>query len=448
MASSPALASITAEPVASPSTRQAWWAVAVIALFQIVSLIDRTVVATLIPEMRAALGLNDFQISLVQGAAFAIFYGVAGLVIGGLVDRYSRRRIMFAGIVLWSLAAGATGLARNYVQLFLGRLLVGFGEGAISPAGQSLLSSLFPRHRLSTPMSCFTAAGVVGISLSYLLGGLLLDRFTTNPLGGPLQDLEPWRQVLIVTGLPGVAIALLAFTIREPARRAVSAQAASWHAFFTFLRGNFRLMGGMLIGYGLSAMAVQGAMFWVPTYARRVLDMGAGDIGKMMGLAVATGGIVGGLALGLLIDRFFARGHRTVALTSFIAMALAVPPVAALAFLAEDATLLFGSVLFLMLSLGAVFGPALAAIQMVSPVAMRGRFAALAVLVANLCALALGPMLIGAITDYGFGDPDKLGLSIALSLVLLGPAAAAAIWWARPVFLARLDVHEESGAGA
>ena len=137
----------------------AWWAVFVITIFQIVSMIDRQVVSVLIPEMRADLGLNDFQISMVQGMAFALFYGAMGLLIGGLVDRYSRQKIMFGGIVIWSVAAAATGLARNYVHLFLGRLFVGFGEGAISPAAQSLLSGIFPRGRLATPMAIFSAAG-------------------------------------------------------------------------------------------------------------------------------------------------------------------------------------------------------------------------------------------------------------------------------------------------
>lgn len=425
---------------------RAWWAVTVLMLFQIVSMIDRTIVAVLIPEMRADLGLNDFQISLVQGMAFALFYGAVGLVIGGWVDRYSRRTIMFGGVLIWSLAAAGTGLARNYVQLFVGRLMVGFGEGAISPAAQSILSGIFPRHRLSTPMSCFTAAGVAGISLSFVLGGLLLDLFTRAPLGGPLAGLAPWRQVLIVTGLPGIAIALLAFTIREPVRAVASADqtlAASWSTFFRFLGQHPRMMGGMLAGYGLSAMATQGAMTWAPTYARRVLGVSASDVGGFMGLAVGIGGIFGTIALGMLIDRLFARGRRDIALRSFAVMAAIVPPLVAIAFISGNVMAMFGGIALLLLTLGASFGPALAAVQMISPVAMRGRFGALAVLVSNLGGLALGPMLIGALTDYLFADPDQVGSAIAVTLVVLGPAAGAMIWWARPRFLERLDAPSD-----
>jgi hypothetical protein len=64
------------------------------------------------------------------------------------------------------------------------------------------------------------------------------------------------------------------------------------------------------------------------------------------------------------------------------------------------------------------------------------------VLVSNLGGLALGPMLIGALTDYGFGDPDKIGAAIATALLLLGPLAGLSIAWARPAFLARLDAPQ------
>lgn len=417
---------------------KAWWAVLVIVLFQIVSLIDRTVIAVLIPEMRADLGLNDFQLSLVQGMAFALFYGAMGLIIGGLVDRWSRRGIMFAGITLWSLAAAATGLARNYAQLFGARLLVGFGEGAISPAAQSLLSGIFPRHRLATPMSCFVAAGVAGIGLSFALGGFLLDHFTRAPLGGPLAGLAPWRQVLVVTGLPGLLIGLLAFSFREPARAPVQGGGAGWGMFFAHLRRHARLIGGMMGGYLLAAMATQGTMIWAPTYARRVLDMGATEVGAMMGLAVTLGGIVGGLAMGLLVDRLYGRGVRDAALRLYFWMLLVGPPLVALGILAGSAEVMFLAILLLMLTVGASFGPALTAVQMVSPPEMRGRFGALAVLVSNLGGLALGPMLIGGLTDYVFADPARIGWSITLSLVVLGAAAASLIAWARPAYSARM----------
>lgn len=420
----------------------AWWTVFILTIFQIVSMIDRQVISVLIPEMRADLGLNDFQISLVQGLSFALFYGLMGLVIGGLVDRYSRRAIMFAGIVVWSLAAAGTGLARSYHELFAGRLLVGAGEAAVSPAGQSLLSSIFPRHRLTTPIACLSVSGVIGISLSYALGGNLLALFSAQPLGGPLSGLAPWRQVLVVTGLPGVLIAFLAFAFREPKRRSLTPpdrRAASWGAFFRHIGAHPRLMLGLILGSAVMAVAIQGTMVWTPTYARRVLGASAADVGTMMSVAVALGGIIGGLSLGLFIDHRFARGTRDMALRLLCGFCIAIPPCLAAAFALGNFTLLFGAITLMMMTMGSSYGPTMAAVQMIAPVEMRGRFAALMVLASNLCGYALGPMLIGFLTDYVFGDPMKLGWSIITCLLIAGPLAAWMVWSARGDFLRRLD---------
>ncbi|MET0246457.1 MAG: MFS transporter [Sphingomonas sp.] len=421
----------------------AWATVLILMIFQIVSMIDRQVMSVLIPEIRAELRLDDFQISLVQGLAFALFYGVMGLVIGGLVDRYSRRAIMFGGIAIWSLAAAGTGLARNYAQLFVARLLVGFGEAAIAPAGQSLLSSIFPRRRLTTPMALFTVSGVIGISLSYALGGHLLARFTTAPLGGPFAGLSAWRQVLVVTGLPGVVVAFLAFAIRPPIRHdtpAVRAEAAGWSAFFRFIAAHARLMTGIIVGSGVMAMAIQGTMVWAPTYARRVLGVGAAEIGTMMGAATAIGGIMGGLFLGVLIDRLFGRGHRDMALRLLTTFCLVIPPLVALAIASQRADLLFAAIMLMMMTMGACFGPTMAAVQMIAPPAMRGRFAALAVLASNLFGYALGPMAIGFLTERVFGDPMRIGDAIITCMLFAGPLAAALVWSARGDFLRRLDM--------
>jgi len=415
----------------------AWWAVFVVVLFNIVSLIDRNIIAVMIPEIRADLGLNDFQISLVQGMAFALFYGIVGLFIGGLVDRYSRRWIMYAGISLWSLAAAGTGLAANYMQMFLARMMVGVGEGAISPSAQSLLAGIFPRHRLATPISAFVAAGVIGIGLSFALGGGLLEHFTRSPLGGPFVSLAPWRQVLVVIALPGLLVAFLAFTVREPSRTAPS-DVVSWRGFLAFFGEHRRLIGGLLLAYGLTSMISQAAMVWAPTYARRVLGLAPAEVGTTMFLIVAVGGVTSTIAMGLIADRLSARGRADAPLLCFLVSAMVAIPAASAGFLMDDVRLLYLGVAVMVCSLGASFGPALAAMQMVAPPAMRGRMAALIVLVTNLGGFALGPMLVGALTDYVYRDEMKVGLSVATAILTIGPVAALLVWRIRPSFTARV----------
>jgi len=158
-----------------------------------------------------------------------------------------------------------------------------------------------------------------------------------------------------------------------------------------------------------------------------------------MSVAVALGGIIGGLSLGLFIDHRFARGTRDMALRLLCGFCIAIPPCLAAAFALGNFTLLFGAITLMMMTMGSSYGPTMAAVQMIAPVEMRGRFAALMVLASNLCGYALGPMLIGFLTDYVYGDPMKLGWSIITCLLIAGPLAAWMVWSARGDFLRRLD---------
>ena len=157
-----------------PSARSGWWAVAVFLVLTIVSQLDRQMLNLLVVPVRADLGISDFQVSLLQGFAFAVFYATFGLPLGWLIDRYSRRHIIFAGVSLWAIAASACGLARTYGQLLAARMTVGIGEASLAPASYSLLGDLFRKDRLTLPMSVMGAGNKLGISAATLIDGGLL----------------------------------------------------------------------------------------------------------------------------------------------------------------------------------------------------------------------------------------------------------------------------------
>jgi MFS family permease len=127
---------------ASPQRR--WWTLAILTGLYSLSFLDRQVMSLLVNAIRADLRITDFQIGLLQGPAFALFYVSFGLLFGWIVDRLSRRPVIFVGVAIWSLAAMACGLARNFAQLFGARLGLGAGEAALTPAAYSILSDSFP----------------------------------------------------------------------------------------------------------------------------------------------------------------------------------------------------------------------------------------------------------------------------------------------------------------
>ena len=124
-----------------PAPAQGWFVAALLALASIVSQFDRTVVNLTIGPLKAAFRLDDTHFGLLQGAAFGIFYVLACVPIGRLADRHQRRLIIAIGLALFSPFSMGSGLARNYLQLFLTRVGVGVGEASLTPAGFSMLSA-------------------------------------------------------------------------------------------------------------------------------------------------------------------------------------------------------------------------------------------------------------------------------------------------------------------
>src|SRR5213082_1213925 len=86
-----------------PRRSYAWAVVAILVATAVLSYTDRQVLSLLVDPIRADLGISDTQISLLLGTAFAVVYGVAGIPLGWLADRTSRRNLIFGGVIVWSL---------------------------------------------------------------------------------------------------------------------------------------------------------------------------------------------------------------------------------------------------------------------------------------------------------------------------------------------------------
>ncbi len=136
--------------VRAPASAWAW--VLLLCLAQVVSTMDRGMLALVIDPVRADLGISELQVALLLGFAFALFYVCAGLPMGLLADRVNRRRLLIAGILVWSLATLAGGLAQDFGQMFASRLFVGVGEAVLAPCAVTLISDAFPAQSRGRPM--------------------------------------------------------------------------------------------------------------------------------------------------------------------------------------------------------------------------------------------------------------------------------------------------------
>jgi MFS family permease len=418
---------MNAAPPYSP--RYSWYVVAILMVANVASYVDRQILALLIGPIKRDLALSDTQFGLLHGLSFAIFFTLLGFPIARLADRGNRVAIISWGVAVWSLMTAACGLARTFVQLALARVGVGVGEAALGPPAISLLADYFPRHKLARAVSVYGIGIYLGSGLAYLIGGQVVQWATTAatvalPIVGAVR---PWQLVFLVVGLPGLLIALLMLTIREPVRSTPVDHATVRDSdVIRWVRDHRRAFLSHTVGYALFSMVNFGTATWLPAYLMRVHEWSPSKIGLLMGGATMTFGVIGINLGGWLADRLLRQGLRHAKLRvgvigSFGALASAIP----LYLARSDLTV----VLFLIpLNIFSAFpfGAAQAALQEMSSGAFRARITAGYLFVNNLIGFTLGPWLVAVFTDYVFRDELAVGYSI-LIVAAIGHLSASAL---------------------
>ncbi len=206
--------------MASPSPARAWYAIFVFALALMMNFLDRGIVGLLVHPLEIDLHLTDSQVGLVTGVAYIVFYAAIGLPIARFADVGVRRTIVGVGVAVWSIATAFCGLAGTFWQLFVARMGVGAGEACNGPPVFSMISDLFPRDKLPLAIAVLNFGFIFGNGFASILGGAVIQALTgvsvTLPLVGTLHS---WQLVFLAVGLPGLIVAALMATVKEPARR-------------------------------------------------------------------------------------------------------------------------------------------------------------------------------------------------------------------------------------
>lgn len=410
------------------ASRRPWLIVAVLFLAALVSLIDRQIINLLVDPIKVDLGITDTQISFLQGLAFAIFYAVMALPMGWLVDNWSRIYPIVFGMLIWSAATIFCGLAWGFVSLFVARMVVGIGEAALAPAGNSLIASVFPEDQTTRAITLFNSAAFIGIGLSVLFGGLVVEAVTDSHrvvsiLGRVLQ---PWQIAFILAGVPGIVLAIVILIfVKEPTGGTPRSPdksddvSTSIHAVLKLLWHYRRSLSPVFVGLPMLAALQFGIGAWIPSYLARSFDWGPAKIGLVYGLLAACFGFLGAVSSGVICDALRRRGMSDANLTVGIVAAF----ISAVLIIALGLSSVEGWSIALLVGITFVspipFGPGVATIAMQVPPKMRGQAIALYFLIANLIGLSVGPTLIAVLTDSFFQDTDKVGLSIALAAFIL-----------------------------
>jgi MFS family permease len=416
-----------------------WYVVIVLIVAYTFSFIDRQILTLLVGPIRETLKISDFQLSLLHGFAFALFYSILGIPIGRLVDSRRRTTIIAAGIAVWSIMTAVCGLAQNFVQLFVARIGVGVGEAALSPGAYSMISDEFPPPQRPRALSLYISAAYVGAGIATIAGGALIAMMpaVTLPFVGRL---EPWQGLFMLVGLPGLLVAVWVMTLREPIRTGVrSTIQPSFGEVVHYLIERRGAYGLLIVGYALSGVVWNGTIAWIPTYFIRHFGWTAPEISLPYGLITMASGISGILLGGTIATRLRRSGRLdSNILVGLIALALSLPAGIAATF-ANSPTLaltLFGLFLF---GCAMPWGGAAAAVQEITPNQMRGQLSAVYLFFLSLVGMGVGPTVVAYFTDNLFKSDAAIGNSIALTIAIAAPVSAVLLWLARRPYREALE---------
>jgi hypothetical protein len=393
---------------------------------------------TLLTEpMRATLSLSDTQIGLLKGGGLVLFTGLATLPLGWLSDRFDRRFVLAACVLVWSAATGLRGTAMDYGMLFVASIGLGVGEAGLSPITNSLIPDLFPRSQRVLANAIFGISAIFGGALGAVLGGSVVPAIekSRHLLPVAMQAYETWRLTFFAMGLMGTPLILLVLTIRSArGAAAVGHEAAPTQVegtcsepgigFGDYLRTHWRTLACLVAGSGLASVGLSSIGSWIPILAARQFGVQPAQLGQGIGVAVMAGTIVGGV-LGVNAMRVVRRRVGLAAPVRVLTLGYGAAALISIALLfvrsSTDVFVLLG-MLLVPLICGAVVQPNV--LQEVAPAHLRARVIGVLAMV-SLPFAVLGPLAIGMISDAVKSVPNGLAVAIVIATMtgcLLGAA--------------------------
>ena len=410
-----------------------WYTVAMTAVVIMLGQIDRNVISLMVESIKEDLSLSDTDIGYLTGIAFVSTYFLFGPPIARFADRGFRKPVIAASLAIWSCATALCGLAQNYWQLFIGRMIVGGAESGSSPASLSMIADVIPKEKLPRAYAMYNTGFIAGSASALFFGGLLMGAFADmDPIPVPgIGVVRDWQLVFIILGLPGLLVSLIwMLSVREPQRTASYKKGGyPLKEVLGFVWTNRRMHIPLLLGSLLNSIQSFGALAWIPAFYERTYGWGPATAGPLLG-PINMGSALVGLFGGAYLTEWLGRRRDDANIRMmFVGNLLSIPfmvvqplmptPVLALTFGA-----LGGSIAAMS---GAGYNSAL---QVSTPNAMRGQINALYLFVIAALGGGAGPLIVGLLTDFVAGNEEDLRYVLVGFRLVLAPVDALLIWFA------------------
>ncbi len=418
------------------------YGLALLFLANVFNYADRALLGIVIESVKAELLLTDTQISLISGLAFSMFNLIAGIAIARWVDRGDRRIILILGVLLWTGATAATGLAEGFGSLALCRVLVGVGEATVFPVAMSLLADFYPGPKLQRSVSIFQSSQGVGIVAGSILAGVLAASFG-------------WRNMFLIMGAAGlVLVALIAVTMPKTPRKAVvpGAPVVKIDGLLSTVKQIVAVPGlaWLAFGYSVSHMILASLPTWGPAFLQRSYGVSQAQVGAVIGPPAVLGGFAGAIVAGIIATKLVEKsGNKLAGLTvPIIALPLTIPAFFVHLY-APSIPVLMLATLVMNFMIASTHGPCIALAVSRVPPSQRGLTSTLVLTLMALIAGTLSPLIVGMASDAMAPTYGDESLRYALSLLLVTPLIASfLIWFARRRMATGLPPEELGGQGS
>ena len=396
------------------TTSYANYVLLMLTLCYVMNVIDRSqVLAASVQAIKAEFGASDFQMGMLTGLPFAVFYSLMGIPIAAWADRSNRRNVLVLAVAMWSAMTALFGTAVNFAMLFLTRIGTAVGEAGGSPPSHSLISDYFPRSRRGTAFALYALAVPIGTSLGAAFGG-----WGNQVLG--------WRNTFIAIGIPGIVIAIVVFlTVKEPVRGmsdGAAAKAAGQRTpgmaevlQFLWRRASFRHLS---LACALHSVVWYASGAFNNAFLQRSHGMNVAEAGYWISVLAAIAG-AGTFLGGYLSDRLSTRTNdrRWYMWVPGLATLVCVP-FQFLAYLSPSLAVALPSFVGLMLMAAVFFGPSFAMTQALATLRMRSVATSVLLFIQTLIGNGLGPAATGFISDRL--APTFHNSSLRYALVVIG----------------------------
>ena len=421
------------------SPRQ-WYVLAVLSLVYALNIADRYVISTVMESIRIDLHLTDSELAWLTGTLLAVFYVLAGIPISALADRYNRRNIISAALVIWSALTVFTGLSRTFGQMAAARVGVGIGESGGTPPSTSMLADWFRPHQRTFALTGWA----LGASLGAWIGA---------DLAGRVADAFGWRAAFYAMGVPGLVMGILIFTtIREPVRGAMDGvDAAAARAAVEKARIKVPMIVALrtilsqpatihlMMGGAVTALWGWGLMWWTPTFLQRAYHLTPGQAGQILGPMHLIAGSMATIGTGLLMaTRWMADPKRVLRLMAIVVAVVTVPSF--FIFWTDNLSLAKIGLWIMVPAMYFYIGPSYGLLNNVVQPQLRAMTAAVTLLVANVANLVIAPQFVGFVSDHVAGPGGADAASLRFALLLLAPTG---FWAAYHFWAATRKIDEE-----